>query len=83
MNSTPLRPKITRYLSRHNLTKKFEKQIQLLLENPRHPSLHTELLEPHELGVRSFRIDKSYRTLFIYDSENRNIKVVAITKHYQ
>ncbi|MDO8570986.1 MAG: hypothetical protein Q7R97_05380 [Candidatus Daviesbacteria bacterium] len=83
MNYTPLRPKVIQYLLRHNLTKKFEKQIQLLLENPRHPSLHTELLEPHELGIRSFRINKSYRTLFIYDSENGNIKIVAITKHYQ
>ncbi len=48
-----------------------------------HPSLHTELLEPHELGIRSFRIDKSYRAIFIYDSGNKYIKVVAITKHYQ
>ena len=83
MNLAPLRPKIIKYLQKHNLIRKFEKQVELLLTDYRHPSLHTELLEPHQLGVRSFRIDRSYRALFIFDEESNQTKIVAITKHYR
>lgn len=82
MKVAPLKPKIVAYIKKHNLIKKFNKQIALLEANPRHPSLHTELLEPKELGIRSFRVDRSYRALFIYDEENDVIKIEAITQHY-
>ncbi len=79
----PLTPKQVIYLSSHNLTAKFEKQIRLLQADQRHPSLHNELLNPHEVGLRSFRIDLAYRAVFIYDSVKDEIEIIAINKHYQ
>jgi mRNA-degrading endonuclease RelE of RelBE toxin-antitoxin system len=46
------------------IQKKAEKQERLFRENPFHPSLHAEKLEPKDRQVWSFRIDKSYRILF-------------------
>ncbi len=69
------------FLKNHRLTKKFNKQIKLFQQNPRHPSLHTELLEPKSAGVYSFRIDRRYRTLFVII--NSNVEIVDINDHYQ
>lgn len=41
------------------LQRKAEKQERVFRENPFHPSLHTEKLEPREREVWSFRIDRS------------------------
>ena len=71
-----LSPRSLKYLKLHGLTKKFSKQIVLLLENPKHPSLHTELLEPKEMKIYSFRIDKKYRAIFIIVS--REIEIIDI-----
>lgn len=83
MKVAPIKPKILDYIKKHNLIKKFKKQLNLLQTNPRHPSLHTELLEPKEIGIRSFRIDLNYRALFIYDQENSLIRIQAVGLHYQ
>lgn len=83
MNILPLDTGIVEYLQKHNLTKKFNKQINLLTANPRHPSLHNELLEPKEFGIRSFRIDRYYRALFIYNSIDDSIEIIEANKHYQ
>ena len=83
MNIALLNQEITDYLERHNLTKKFNKQIDFLKIDFRHPSLHTEILEPKERGIRSFRIDIEYRALFFYDPKEDAIKILVITKHYQ
>ena len=83
MKVAPLRPKLVDYLRKHNLVSKFEKQIEIFKLDPRHPSLHNELLEPKERGIRSFRIDLSYRVLFIYDQENNEVEILAITQHYR
>lgn len=71
------------YLEKHNLTSKFNKQTALFISNPRHPGLHNELLEPKEKGIRSFRIDRTYRALFTYDPSSDAIEIIAITKHYK
>lgn len=47
-----------------SIRKKAEKQETLFRQNPFHPSLHTEKLEPKGKQVWSFRIDRSYRILF-------------------
>ena len=65
------------------LEKKFNKQINLFSENPRHPSLNTELLEPKEYGIYSFRIDQKYRVLFIFRDDKTAIEIINITSHYQ
>lgn len=83
MKIAPLSPEVTEYLKKHNLTKKFNKQLTFLKENPQHPSLHTEILVPKERNIRSFRIDRFYRVLFFYDPEIKMTKILVITKHYK
>jgi len=82
MQSEPLQPKLERYLIRRRLQKKFNKQLLLFLNNPRHPSLHTERLEPKAVGLYSFRIDLKYRVIFGFHSQGV-IEIVDITDHYQ
>ena len=53
-----------KFLKVHNLEKKWKKVKILFEENIRHPSLHTELLEPHWRGIYSFRVDIKYRALY-------------------
>lgn len=78
----PLRADLIDYLLKHNLTKKFEKQIKLFQNNPRHPSLNTEILEPKTLKLYSFRIDRKYRAIFILVSPD-HAEVIDINDHYQ
>ena len=47
-----------------SIQKKTEKREKILRQNPFHPSLHTEKLEPRGKQVWSLRIDKEYRILF-------------------
>jgi len=58
-------PKIRKYITLHGLQSKWSKYVILFANNPKHPSLHTELLEPKEEMIFSFRIDKKCRALFI------------------
>lgn len=55
------------------LQKKAEKQESLFRQNPFHPSLHTEKLEPKGKQVWSFRIDKKYRIFFRFTNGNKAI----------
>ena len=81
MKVKPLNPRLARYLKSHGLVNKFNKQLTLLLENPKHPSLNTELLKPKQMRVYSFRIDRKYRASFgIVSGE---IEIFDITDHYQ
>ena len=64
MNIKPLRTDILEYLKERSLAKKWEKKRHLFEKDIRHPSLHTELLEPRWRGIYSFRLDKKYRVLF-------------------
>jgi len=77
-----LREDILGYLRNHGLIKKWQ-EVKVLFENdPAHPSLNTELLEPKHRLIYSFRIDKKYRALFICLPEDK-IEVVSVTKHYR
>ena len=77
-----LREDILGYLRNHGLIKKWQK-VKVLFENdPSHPSLNTELLEPKHRLIDSFRIDRKYRTVFICLPEGK-IEVVNVTKHYR
>jgi Txe/YoeB family toxin of Txe-Axe toxin-antitoxin module len=77
-----LRKDIEQYLQKHGIWKKWEKVKRLFENNPSHPSLDTELLEPKHRLIYSFRIDKKYRVLFICLPDDR-VEVIAITKHYR
>lgn len=81
MRIKPLSRKLRIYIARHQLNKKFKKQIKIFQQNPNHPSLHTELLEPKSERVYSFRIDRKYRALFIII--NSEVDVVDINDHYR
>lgn len=78
----PLHPELEKYLDKHQIRRKFTKQIHFLETNPQHPSLNLELLEPTNKGVYSFRIDLKYRALFIFRSDLKAIEILAITSHY-
>jgi Txe/YoeB family toxin of Txe-Axe toxin-antitoxin module len=77
-----LRDDIKKYLKKHGLSKKWEKAKKLFENDPSHPSLNTELLEPKHRLIYSFRIDKRYRALFICLPEDK-IEIIAVTKHYR
>ncbi len=55
---------------------KAEKQEKIFRQNPFHPSLHTEKLEPRNKALWSFRVDKNYRIIFRFLDKN---KVVFLT----
>ena len=77
-----LRTDIEKYIRKHGLSKKCEKSKKLFEDNPSHPSLNTELLEPKHRLIYSFRIDKKYRELFISLPKDK-IEIITVTKHYR
>ena len=79
---TELREDIREYIKKHGLLRKWHKARLLFENNPSHPSLNTELLEPRHRGIYSFRIDIKYRALFICQSESI-VEIIAVTKHYR
>ena len=81
MKIKPLREDLKEKLKKYNLEKKFKKAKQLFENNPFHPSLNTELLEPRHLKIYSFRIDKKYRAIFII--VDNNAEIITITNHYK
>ncbi len=82
MKIAPLHPEIEEYLDERALREKFEKQKRIFEENPRHPSLHTELLEPRKWRIYSFRIDQKYRAIF-HIRKDGTIEIMEINDHYQ
>lgn len=77
----PLRKDLETFLVAHGLKRKWEKAKNFFESDLRHPSLHTELLEPHWRGIYSFRLDKTYRALFFI--ADGKAEVFQITNHYQ
>lgn len=77
-----LRQDLQKYLIKRSLTKKFNKQLELFKDNSKHPSLNTERLEPRNLKIYSFRIDRKYRVIFILVSYDE-VEIVDINDHYQ
>lgn len=82
MEIKPLRLDLLRYLKKHNLTKKFEKQATLFCQNLNYPSLKTEILEPKQFRIYSFRIDRKYRAIFGF-KDPETIEIVDINLHYR
>jgi len=64
MEIKPLRKDLERFITSHNLKNQWEKVKSFFENDVRHPSLHTELLEPRWHGIYYFRLDKKYRALF-------------------
>jgi plasmid maintenance system killer protein len=82
MRVNPLRADLVRFLARRKLSHKFRKQLSFFVNNPRHPSLHTEILEPKNTRLYSFRIDQKYRAIFIFIADD-TAEVIDINDHYQ
>lgn len=82
MEIKPLRQDIEEYLTKHNLHKKYLKAKNLFEQDPFYPSLNTELLEPKDRLIYSFRLDKKYRAIFIY-VDKLTIEIIAVTNHYK
>lgn len=74
-------PKISRYIKAHGLDDKWKKAVSLFESNIKHPSLNTELMEPKEEMIYSFRVDRKYRALFMI--KNNTAFVFRITNHYR
>jgi Txe/YoeB family toxin of Txe-Axe toxin-antitoxin module len=83
MDILTLSKKVKLKIAKHSLQKKFNKQIELLKFDPKHPSLNIELLEPKEYGVYSFRIDQKYRGIFIFRKDKEMIEIITVTVHYK
>ena len=81
MKARPLNLEVLKYLRKHNLEKKFNRQLLILQNNPRHPSLHTEVLEPKSRKIYSFRVDIKYRAIFVVRSGA--IEIIDINDHYK
>ena len=81
MQIKPLRDDLEKYPKKHNLKKKYIKAKKLFEQDPFYPSLNTELLEPKDRLIYSFRLDKKYRVIFIYIDINL-IEIITITNHY-
>ena len=77
-----LRDDIDKYLRKYGLAKKWEKAKKLFENDPYHPSLNTELLEPKHRLIYSFRLDKKYRAIFICMPEDK-VEIITVTKHYR
>lgn len=82
MNILPIHADIEIYIRRHGLERKFEKQKRLFEQNPFHPSLQTELLEPRRMRIWSFRVDKKYRALFIFRDQG-TVEILDVNNHYR
>lgn len=52
------------------IREKAKKQERVFRENPYHPALNVEKLEPKNRVVWSFRVDKSYRIIFRFLDNN-------------
>ena len=81
MQIKPLKKDVGGTIGKYSLRRKWNKAKQLFETNIRHPSLYTELLEPHWRGIYSFLLDRKYRALF-FITEGR-AEVFKITKHYK
>ncbi len=82
MSILPIHSDIQKYLRSRGLERKFEKQRKLFKENPFHPSLETELLEPRNMRIWSFRIDRKYRAIFVFQQKD-TVEIIDVNNHYQ
>ena len=81
MEILPLHQELVTYLKRRKLEKKFAKQALLFQNDPFHPGLNFELLEPKHLRLYSFRVDRKYRTILIFLQPNK-AEIIDINNHY-
>jgi mRNA-degrading endonuclease RelE of RelBE toxin-antitoxin system len=62
------------------IKRKLQKQESLFRQNPHHPSLHSEKLEPKGRQIWSFRIDRRYRVLFRFEDRD-TVVLLSVGSH--
>ncbi|PIP52566.1 hypothetical protein COX09_00925 [Candidatus Beckwithbacteria bacterium CG23_combo_of_CG06-09_8_20_14_all_47_9] len=77
----PVNKKIEAKIKKFALAKKWQKQLKLLRTNLCHPGLNLELMEPRNMGIYSFRIDKKFRALVFFRGSG-TVEILNITVHY-
>ncbi len=82
MKIKPLRDDLKDLLEKHQLTEKYVKQKRFFEADTSYPSLNVEKLKPTHLNIYSFRIDKKWRAIFIFDTTTSDVEVVDINLHY-
>lgn len=81
MRIRPINERVSGQANRCGLMTVFQKQLLMFMINPRHPGLHTEKLEPKNVGLYSFRIDRKFRAIFrIRDGQ---AEIITISRHYE
>lgn len=76
-----IKPRLSEYLNKRNLYKKWEKA-RIFLENDlSHPSLNFEKMIFKSTVFYSFRVDRKYRGICILDKDN--IEIILFTNHYR
>ncbi len=83
MKLLPIGNEIIKYLQKHNLEKKFNKQLKLFKTNLKYPSLEVELLEPKSKKIYSFRVDRKYRAIFIFRDDLNLVEILMVSNHYK
>lgn len=78
----PLSKKLFKKIVKYSLQKKVKKQLKLLSQNPKHPSLNLEILQPKQYGIYSFRIDRKFRGICFFHPDKKTIEILNITLHY-
>lgn len=84
MKVRPLSKKLDQKIRHLGLVRAYKKAVEQFEDNPRHPSLHYEIMkETRKLSpiLRSFRINQKYRVEG-YELANQ-FQVVNITNHYK
>lgn len=61
MMKIELTPKAKRQASKLGLNQKLDKATTLLCDNPNHRSLNFKKIQPKQLNIYSFRLDRQYR----------------------
>ena len=64
------------------IQKKAERRERVFRENPFHPSLRTEKLQPAEKEYWSFRVDRDYRIIFRFGEKNKVYFVTCGHHHW-
>jgi len=62
--------------------RKAERRARLFRENPFHPALKTEKLQPLKREYWSFRIDRSYRIIFRFEGTDKVLFVTCGHHHW-
>ena len=77
----PLKPHLIKYLGKHNLSKKWEKAKYFLANNLSRHSLYFKKIVFKHTVFYSFRLDKKYRGICIFD--RNTIEIILFTNHYE